>query len=286
VDRIIQAGIRRVIIAARDPNPLVNGRGVERLRAAGIEVVEEVLAGEARALNEVFFHWIQKRAPFVVLKLALSLDGKIASSTGVSRWITDPAARKRVHELRRCYAAVLVGIQTVLTDDPQLTVREDSGPQPLRVVLDSRGRIPLSAKALNGEVLTLVATTEAMPKKIEQKLREKGAEVWRLPAQEGRVDLGALLARLGDRGNDSVLVEGGGEVAWSFLSQNLVHKVAFFYAPLILGGRRAVPAVGGEGFAEPALGLRIRKISWEPVGEDLLITGYPSMGGEESENST
>lgn len=285
VDRIIQAGVRRVIIATRDPNPLVDGKGVERLRAAGIEVVEGVLAGEAWALNEVFFHWIQKRTPFVVLKLALSLDGKIASSSGASRWITDSAARKRVHELRRRYAAVLVGIQTVLADDPALTVREGSGPQPLRVVLDSRGRTPLSARVLSPEAKTLIATTEC-PAEVEEALRGRGAEVWRLPAQEGRVDLGELLARLGDKGIDSVLVEGGGEVAWSFLSQNLVQKVAFFYAPLILGGRRAVPAVGGEGFAEPDLGLRIRNISWEQVGEDLLITGYPSIGGEGSGNST
>ncbi|MCD6129075.1 bifunctional diaminohydroxyphosphoribosylaminopyrimidine deaminase/5-amino-6-(5-phosphoribosylamino)uracil reductase RibD, partial [Candidatus Bipolaricaulota bacterium] len=189
VDRIIAAGIRRVILAARDPNPLVNGKGVDKLRSAGIEVVEGVLREEAEKLNEIFFHWVKTQRPFVALKLAMSLDGKIASRTGKSRWITGEEARKKVHELRRRYAAVLVGVNTVLTDDPQLTVREVEGPQPLRIVLDSRGRIPLSAKVLSGEAPTLIATTQAMPEEIEHKLREKGAEVWRLPARDGKVDL-------------------------------------------------------------------------------------------------
>jgi len=275
-DRIIAAGVSRVILAARDPNPLVNGKGVDKLRSAGIEVMEGVLREEAEKLNEIFFHWVKTQRPFVALKLAMSLDGKIASRSGGSRWITGGEARKRVHELRRRHAAVLVGIGTVLADDPQLTVREVEGPQPLRVVLDSRGRIPLSAKVLSGEAPTLIATTEAMPEKIESRLREKGVEVWRLPARDGEVDLGALLRRLGAREVDSVLVEGGGEVAWAFLSQGLVHKTYLFYAPLILGGRDAVPGVGGEGFPSPQGALRLKDLTVEWVGEDLLISGYPA----------
>lgn len=274
VEAIIRAGVRRVVIATRDPNPRVSGRGVAQLREAGIEVVEGVLAEEGRRLNEVFFHWVTTGMPFVVLKLALTLDGKIASFTGKSQWITGPAARRKVQELRRRYAAVLVGTNTVLADDPQLTLRDLEGPQPWRIVLDREGRLPLAARVFDGSAKTLVATVH-MPAEKEKALRAKGVEVLRLPAGPGGVDLRALLVRLGAQGVDSILVEGGGEVAWSFLSQWLVQKLHFFYAPLILGGRRAVPAVAGEGFPEPASGIRVRDITLEWVGEDLLLTGYP-----------
>ncbi len=274
-ERIIAAGIRRVVIAVRDPNPHVGGKGVERLRAAGIEVIEGVLEDEARVLNEVFFHWVRAGRPFVSLKLAMSLDGRIATRTGDSRWITGPEARKRVHELRRRHAAVLVGANTVIADDPQLTVREVPGPQPLRVVLDSRGRIPHTAKVLDGTAPTLVATTEAMPGNVEEKLRERGAEVVRFPARDGRVDLGELFRWLGERGVDSLLVEGGGEVAWSFLSRGLVHKLYLFYGPLVIGGREAVPSVGGEGFPELATAPRFSIRGAERLGPDLLVTAYP-----------
>ena len=279
-EAIVRAGIRRVFIATRDPNPAVSGRGVARLREAGIEVVEGILAAEAQRLNEVFFHWITTGKPFVALKLAMTLDGKIASFTGRSRWITGPAARRHVHELRRRYAAVLVGANTVLTDDPALTVREVEGPQPLRIVLDSRGRIPLSARVLAGEAKTLVATGEMAQEK-EEALGARGVEVLRLPGPDGEVDLPGLLAALGQRGVDSVLVEGGGEVAWSFLAQALVHKIYFFYAPLILGGRTAVPAVGGQGFPDPAQAIPVRDLTLEWVGRDLLLAGYPEYAERE-----
>ena len=278
-EAIIQAGIRRVFIATRDPNPNVSGRGIARLREAGVEVVEGILEGEARELNEIFFHWIRTRRPFVSLKLAMSLDGKIATRAGGSRWITGKEARRRAHELRRRHAAVLVGVNTVLADDPELTVREVPGPNPLRIVLDSRGRLPPSARALNGAARTLVATTEAMPPERERELGARGAEVVRFPARDGRVDPGALLGWLAKRGIDSVLVEGGGEVAWSFLSRGLVHKLYLFYGPVVIGGRDAVPAVGGEGFAdlEGAMRLEIRRV--ERLGPDLLVTAYPRSRG-------
>lgn len=276
VDAILEAGIRRVIVATADPNPCVDGRGLAVLREAGVEVVEGVLADEARRLNEVFFHWIVYRTPFVVLKLAMSLDGKIATRARRSRWITGSESRRRVHALRAQYGAILVGVGTVLADDPSLTVREAEGPHPLRVVLDSEGRMPLRAKVLSPEARTVIAATDRMPPRVESELRSRGAEVWRLPGEGDRVDLGALLCRLGEE-TDSLLVEGGSEVAGAFLAQGLVHKVAFFYAPVILGGRDAVPAVGGEGVAEPAQALRVRDLAVEPVGGDLLITGYPQV---------
>ncbi|MGQ9700545.1 MAG: bifunctional diaminohydroxyphosphoribosylaminopyrimidine deaminase/5-amino-6-(5-phosphoribosylamino)uracil reductase RibD [Candidatus Bipolaricaulaceae bacterium] len=277
-EAIVHAGIRRVVLATRDPNPQVSGRGVARLREAGIEVVEGVLAEEARRLNEVFFHWITTGKPFVALKLALTLDGKIASASGKSRWITGPEARKRVHLLRRRYGAVLVGAATVLGDDPELTVREVEGPQPLRIVLDGEGRVPPSARVFNSTAKTLVVTARMNPEK-EEALRACGVEVLRLPAEDGHVDLNELLVVLGARGVDAILVEGGGEVAWSCLSQGIVQKIFFFYAPLILGGRHAVPAVGGQGFPTPAKGLRVRDIHLEWVGEDLLLSGYPEYTG-------
>ncbi len=274
VDAILASGIKRVIVATADPNPGVSGRGLARLCEAGIEVIEGVLLDEAQLLNEVFFHWVRERTPFVVLKLALSLDGKIATSSGKSRWITGPESRRLVHALRARYGAVLVGVNTVLADDPSLTVREVEGPQPLRVVLDSDGRTPPGAKVLSAEAKAVIATTDRMPPETEDELRRRGAEVWRLPSQGDRADLGELLRRLGEEA-DSLLVEGGSEVAGSFLSAGLVHKVAFFYAPLILGGQDAVPAVGGEGVADPAQGIRIRNLEIERVGEDFLVTGYP-----------
>jgi diaminohydroxyphosphoribosylaminopyrimidine deaminase/5-amino-6-(5-phosphoribosylamino)uracil reductase len=275
-DAILQAGIRRVIVATPDPNPCVSGRGLARLREAGVEVVEGVLADEARRLNEVFFHWVRRRTPFVVLKLALSLDGKIATPTGKSRWITGPEARRLGHTLRARYGAILVGVGTVLADDPSLTVREVEGPQPLRVVLDAEGRTPCGAKVLSATEKTVIATTDRMPPEIEAELRSVGADVWRLPTQNDRVDLRELLRRLGE-GVDSVLVEGGSEVAWSFLSQGLVQKILFFYAPLVLGGRAAVPAVGGEGVGDPAEAIRVRDLTIERVGDDFLVTGYPEV---------
>ena len=278
-ERIIAAGVRRVFIAVRDPNPSVRGKGIEKLRAAGIEVIEGVLADEAMELNEIYFHWIKERKPFVSLKLAMSLDGKIATRTGDSRWITGPEARRRVHELRRRHATVLVGVNTVIADDPELTVREVPGPNPLRIVLDSRGRIPPSARVLNGAVRTLVATTEAMSPERERVLRARGAEVARFPARDGRVDPGALLRWLGERGIDSVLVEGGGEVAWSFLSRGLVHKLYLFYGPVVIGGRDAVPAVGGEGFPNLGGAMRVEIRGVERLGPDLLVTAYPQPRG-------
>jgi diaminohydroxyphosphoribosylaminopyrimidine deaminase/5-amino-6-(5-phosphoribosylamino)uracil reductase len=291
VEAIIRAGIKRVVIATRDPNPQVSGRGVARLRAAGIEVVEGVLAEEAKKLNEIFFHWITTRSPFVALKLALTLDGKIASFSGKSKWITGEEARRRVQELRRRYAAVLVGVNTVLADDPELTLRDLPGPQPLRVILDTHGRVPLTARVFSGEAKTLVATVD-MPKGKEEALRAKGVEILRLPERNGVVDIQSLLFALSERNIDSVLVEGGGEVAWSFISQGLVQKIYFFYAPLILGGRDAVPAVGGEGFPEPAQGLAIRDITLERVGQDFLLTGYTgtsrleTLGTKDSERGS
>lgn len=273
--RIIAAGIRRVVVAVSDPNPLVNGRGIEALRASGIEVTVGVLEAEARQANEIFFKYIQTRLPFVELKLAQSMDGKIATRTGDSKWISGEESRVAVHRLRRRLAAILVGVQTVISDDPLLTVRHVTGPNPVRIVLDGQGRIPLTAKLLHDGGRTIVATA-TMDGSKEKALLELGVEVWRLPKNGDLIDLHALLHRLGEAQIDSLLVEGGGDTAASFLEADLVDKVSLFIAPIIIGGRDAVPAVGGNGSGRVADALHLARVSVSHCGPDMMVVGYPN----------
>ncbi len=274
VDRIIRAGIARAVVACRDPNPLVNGKGIEKLRAAGIEVAEGVLEEEAQRENEIFFKFIRTGTPFVQLKLAVSLDGRIATKSGDSKWITGAEARTAVHRLRRRFAAVLVGATTAVNDDPLLTVRRVEGPNPVRLVLDGRGRIPLERRMFAEEGRTIVATA-AMPEEKEEGLRARGVEVWRIPGTGGKVDLQELLIRLGRENLDSLLIEGGGETAAAFLGAGLVDKVALFFAPIIIGGRDSVPAVGGAGVARISDAVRLKDVEVARFGADILVTGYP-----------
>ena len=283
-EQIIASGIARVIIAARDPNPQVCGRGVIRLRAAGIEVHEGILQQEAERLNEIHRKYSTTGRPFVLLKLALSADGKIATSSGDSRWISSKISRQEVHRLRDRYAAVLVGLGTVLQDDPRLTVRLSQGRDPLRIVLDSQGRIPLEAKILHldSPAKTVIAATSALPPKKAAQLGKLGAELWRLPADEsGRVNLRSLLQKLAEERIDSLLVEGGSTVAGSFFAAELVDKVLFFVAPLIVGGRQAPGAVGGAGFTQIASAIRLKEFSVGPSGPDFALQGYPEYDQHE-----
>jgi|AntAceMinimDraft_17_1070374.scaffolds.fasta_scaffold08140_3 diaminohydroxyphosphoribosylaminopyrimidine deaminase/5-amino-6-(5-phosphoribosylamino)uracil reductase len=273
-DLIIEAGITRAVIACRDPNPLVNGQGIKKLRTAGVEIAEGVLKEEARCANEIFFKFIETGLPFVQLKLAESLDGKIATRSGDSKWISGKASRIEVHRLRRKFAAILVGMNTVIHDDPLLTVRHLEGPNPVRVVLDGRGRVPLERRMFSDGSRTIIATG-TMPEEKEAELRTIGVDVWRIPKEDtGKVDLQQLLVRLGHENLDSLLIEGGGETAAAFLEAGLVDKVSFFIAPIIIGGRSAVPVIGGEGVAQVADGLRLRDVDITQCGEDTMITGY------------
>lgn len=279
-EAILSAGIAEVHIAMLDPNPLVNGRGRARLEAAGLRTVVGECAAEAQELNEAFTTYITAGRPFVVAKFACSLDGKTATAGGESRWISGEAARRRVHELRDTVDAILVGAATVIADDPLLTTRlpERKGRHPLRVIADSRGRVPLSARvfdpALPGK--TLVAATAAWPAERCAALSERGIEVLFLPSDaHGRVDLAALLAELGRREVVSLLVEGGGTLLDALLRARLVDKVLAFIAPLLIGGRQAPVAVGGEGFVRLADAPRLARVRVEQVGDDILISGYP-----------
>lgn len=276
-EAIIEAGIARVVVGAPDPNPLVAGKGFEVLREAGIEVIEDVLLNECRAINEVFFHYIQTGLPLVIAKYAMTLDGKIATRTGASRWITSDVARMRVHEDRHQYAAIMVGIGTVLADDPELTSRipGKETKNPLRVVVDSSARTPLTSKLVQTvyEAPTLVAVSAQAPQKRITALEEAGCEVFVSPvAEHNRVDLSALLAYLGkEKAIDSVIVEGGATLLWSFFSQSLVDRVQAYIAPKIFGGADAPSPVQGLGVETPANAIQCNTPTITQLGQDILL---------------
>jgi diaminohydroxyphosphoribosylaminopyrimidine deaminase/5-amino-6-(5-phosphoribosylamino)uracil reductase len=277
-EAILAAGVKRVVTATFDPNRAVNGGGAAYLREKGMEVELGLLAEEGRRLNEAWFTWVETGLPFVIAKAACSLDGKIATRTGDSKWLTGPAARAFGHQLRHACDAILVGIGTVLADDPQLTTRlpRRQGNDPIRVVLDSRLRTQETASILNQESSspTWIATTPAAPRDKLESLESAGAEVLVLPEKEGRVSLKALLQELGRRRVLSLLVEGGAEVLGAFLDQRLVDKFYFFYAPKILGGKNAYPAVAGQGVASLSEAHQARDLGLRRLGPDLLVSGY------------
>ena len=297
VKAVIGAGIRRVVVAMEDPNPVVSGRGIAMLQDAGIDVRCGVLEEEARRQNEIFIKWVTTGMPFVWMKMAMSLDGRIATVDGESRWITGEAARRQGHAMRDEMDGILVGVGTVLADDPQLTTRWPvEGHNPRRIVLDSRARTPLTAKLLHDQAApTFIAVTEAEPEVRVKALRQTGAEI--LYCGKGpHVDLPCLLAQLGKREICSLLIEGGSTVNFSFLVAGLADKVTAFLAPKFLGGRTAVGAVGGEGFSHLTEAAALTDIQMEWLGDAVVLTGYvqkaggavsPSyaVSGEERENS-
>lgn len=276
---IIEAGIKRLVVAAVDPNPLHAGRGLKILQRRGIEVESGVLSEAAAKLNESFNHWIVARTPFVVAKAAMTLDGKIATATGESKWITGSRAGKVAMRLRRESDAILVGVNTVLADDPALTVRsaraDVSGGSPLRrIVLDTHGRTPLDAKVVTDEYRehTIIVVSRDAPLKRIAAL-EKQVTVWRAGTRQGRVSLRPLMKRLGKKNVTRLLVEGGGEVNGSFFDAGLVNRIAFFYAPKILGGSKARSGVAGTGVVRLADMPEVLDAKWRQLSEDLFLTG-------------
>lgn len=283
VDQIITSGARRVIVATRDPTPQVNGHGIAQLQQAGIEVIEGVLAKEAQQLNEIRTKYATTGLPFVMLKMAMTADGKIATRTGDSRWISSGESLKLSHRLRVRYAAVLVGIGTVLRDNPQLTVRRIPGRDPMRIVLDSKGRIPIQAAILHcqSEAPTVIATCDMSEERARQ-LKEKceNVEIWRLPmSEEGGVDLLALLKQLGEAHRDSLLIEGGSTVAGAFLHKRLIDKFMIIIAPKILGGQAAPSPVGGAGVERIEQAFRLQDCAFYAVGSDVVYQGYLDYSG-------
>ena len=276
---IIEASITEVHVAIKDPNPAVNGKGIAELEAAGIKVYVGEEEEAAREVCEAFAKHVNTGLPFVTAKFAMSLDGKIATHTGDSKWITGIPARNNVHDIRRSSDAIAVGVNTVLRDDPQLTARDADGKplkrQPLRVIFDGTARTSPDARLLKEPGHTLIAVTEAPANRV-QSLRDAGAEVLQLPTSHGRnVDPGALMEELGKRGLLSLLVEGGGTLFGSLFDAHLVDKIAAFIAPVIIGGHDAPSAVGGTGIANMTESLRLERVRVERLGEDLLVIGYP-----------
>ena len=277
-EAVIRAGVSRVVMAVRDPNPKVAGRGAALLRNAGVQVEEGVLAEEATRLNEIFFHWIVNKRPFCLAKYAMSMDGKIATATGESKWISSEASRRQVQQLRHALDSILVGVDTVIADNPALTCRLPDGRQPLRVILDSHGRIPANAHVVTmADAKTLIATTADGEKKLQTAFAKKAhVSVCVLPADDnGRVSLPDLLSMLGERMVTSMLVEGGAGVLGSFFAAELIDKLQIYLAPLIIGGKTSPGPVGGAGTAQLALAPRFVIDDYQAVGDDLLITAYP-----------
>lgn len=272
-DAILNTGVRRVIYALRDPNPVVRGRSHRLLRAHGLAVKSGVCAREAAALNEVYLKFRATGLPFVTAKVATSLDGKIATHTGESKWITDAVARRHARMLRAESQAVLVGINTVLADNPHLGVRMSRHPEPWRVVMDSQLRIPLESQVVQSRKCIVATTAQASPKKKAQ-LERQGARAWTFKGR--RVPVRPLLAKLAGEGVISVLVEGGSEVLGSFLDGGLVDRVYWFLSPIILGSEQSRPSVAGTGVARLAEAWRLRDVRVEPAGKSWLVRGNMS----------
>ena len=273
---LIEEGIARVVFGVLDPNPAINGRGVRQLQNAGIEVIGEFMRTECVRAQDHFLKNITTDLPFVTLKSAVSLDGKIATKTGDSQWITNEKSRRRAHQMRHEHDAVLVGIETLLHDDAQLNVRlEGRWKQPKRIVVDSRGRIELNAKMLNdGGAPVIVATTNQMPRDKRLELEKRQIRVLDLPHDENnRVDLRHLWRMLKAEKIYSVLVEGGAQISASALKSAIVDKIAFFVAPLIIGGDgiSVLPSLGTESLSGA---LRLLDVQTENLGGDVLVQGY------------
>lgn len=270
-DAILKSGIRRVVVGSSDPNPLVAGKGIETLRSHGIEVTENILKEKCDALNQSFFHYIQSGTPYVVMKYAMTLDGKIATSTGKSQWITSETARQRVHEDRHRYSAIMVGVGTVLTDDPMLTCRLKNGRNPLRIVCDTNLKTPLSSKLVTSTDIagTLLATAVTNLERHRPYL-EAGCNILVLPQKDGHIDLNCLMAKMGEIKVDSILLEGGGTLNWSALRSGVVNKVQAYIAPKLFGGNGKTP-VAGLGVDQPDEAFQLSKPTITLVGQDILL---------------
>lgn len=279
IELVLDSRIARVVVAMQDPNPEVAGRGIQLLRENGIEVDVGVLEKEAELLNERFVHNMSQRRPFIISQVAMTLDGKIATYTGHSKWVTCDETQLVVHKLRNKVDAILVGINTVLADDPLLTTRlpEESGKNPIRVILDSNLRLPEDAKVTDCSVAKtwVVTKADADPERVRM-LQQKGIEVLFVPVNRFGLDLHALSEMLYQRGVTDLLVEGGSEVNGSFLRANLIDKWMVYIAPKVLGGRKSFSPYGGSDLELMDEALRVKIHSVQQIGEDICITAYPN----------
>ena len=275
---IVKKGIKKVFIGLMDPNPKVAGKGIEILRSNGIEVVVGLLEDECKKVNEIFLKYITTNIPFCILKTAMTLDGKVASYTGNSRWVTNGISRKYVHELRHKVSAIMVGIGTVITDDPKLNVRLEGKvtKNPIRIIVDSTGKIPLSSKVLNVnlDTKTILATTKRASEDKLKILKEMGIEILIVPQKNNRVDLSYLMKALGERNIDSVLLEGGSNLNYSATQEGIVDKIITFIAPKIIGGASAKTPIGGKGIALMNDAIKVESMQIHKFGDDFMLEGY------------
>ncbi|MDI3311619.1 MAG: bifunctional diaminohydroxyphosphoribosylaminopyrimidine deaminase/5-amino-6-(5-phosphoribosylamino)uracil reductase RibD [Thermoanaerobacterium sp.] len=275
VDAIIESGIKDVFIAMEDPNGLVAGKGIKKLKEAGLNVYTGLLKDEAERVNEVFIKYITSREPYVILKSAMTIDGKISTFTGDSKWITNEKSREYVHKVRSSVMAIMVGINTVIKDNPSLTVRLQGYKNPLRVIVDSHGRIPLDANVvIDKSAKTLIVTTDMMPYNKLKALNELGVDVVTTEKRDNKVDLKKLIYTLGERGIDSILIEGGGTLNYSALKEGIVDKVMFYIAPKIIGGSNSLTPVEGDGIDLIKDAIIVEKLDVKRFDDDILIEGY------------
>ncbi|MDD2972396.1 MAG: bifunctional diaminohydroxyphosphoribosylaminopyrimidine deaminase/5-amino-6-(5-phosphoribosylamino)uracil reductase RibD [Lachnospiraceae bacterium] len=271
-EAIIENGIKRVVIGSHDPNPLVAGKGVRILRENEIEVTEHVLQAECDACNQIFFHYIRTQTPYVIMKYAMTMDGKIATVAGLSQWITGEESRQQVQRDRHRCMGIMVGVGTVLADDPQLTCRIPGGKNPIRIICDTRLRTPETAMVVRTarEVPTIIATCDKDVRKQEGYVNQ-GCEVLVTPEAEGHVDVAYLMEALGKRKIDSILLEGGDTLNWSCLENGIVQKVQTYIAPKIFGGQGAKTPVAGAGVHQPSQCYRLMNPQVSYLGADILI---------------
>jgi diaminohydroxyphosphoribosylaminopyrimidine deaminase/5-amino-6-(5-phosphoribosylamino)uracil reductase len=276
---VIEAGVKRVVVGMKDPNPLVDGKGLANLKKAGVHVEVGILEKECKRLNEAFCKYIITKEPFIVLKAAATLDGKIATEDGESKWITGEASRRFVHRLRDQVDGIIVGIGTILKDDPMLTARIKGGRDPYRIILDSRLRIPEESRVIEiSPAKTIIATTESASQEKIGRLKKKGVRILILDSQNGRVNLKDCLCVLGEMEMMALLVEGGSQVNGSFLDEGLVDKVLLFLSPKLMGDGKAIGIFEGrrkEGLKDA---IPLRELKVRRMGKDILIEGYVKTG--------
>ena len=285
-EAIIEQKIKRVVIGSRDPNPKVSGKGIKMLQEAGIEVIEDFMREECDRLNPVFFHYITTKTPYVVMKYAMTLDGKIATKTGASKWITGEAARAEVQHMRHRYMGIMAGIGTVLADDPMLNVRVEGWKSPIRILCDSGLRIPLDGQIVKsaGKYRTIVAYADSENTEAKRKrLHEMGVETICCPDENNQVDLKKLMKYLGEEGIDSILLEGGGTLNDSALRAGIVQEVQAFIAPKLFGGMNSKTPVEGIGVRFPSEAVKLKCTDICQIGEDIRITCQ--VCGKEQEES-
>ncbi|MBR5485559.1 MAG: bifunctional diaminohydroxyphosphoribosylaminopyrimidine deaminase/5-amino-6-(5-phosphoribosylamino)uracil reductase RibD [Oscillospiraceae bacterium] len=271
---IIESGIKKVVVGSFDPNPLVSGKGIETLQKAGVEVQTGCMTEECDRINEVFFHYIKNKIPFVVMKYAMTMDGKTATRTGASKWISGEQSRHNVHHSRHRYMGIMVGVGTVLADDPMLNCRLENGKDPIRIICDTKLKTPLNSKVINtaGQIQTIIATASNDEQRCEE-YQKTGCKILKVKEKDGSVDLNQLMEELGELGIDSILLEGGSTLNYSALQAGIVNKIQVYIAPKLFGGANAKSPIGGLGVQLPEQAFKVKNMKITAIGEDFLLEG-------------